>query len=134
MLRRVIGVMLVAWIIAEGAAFAQTKSSASSRSATRRVVWTIVGAGAGFGTGLFLGLNKFDDSVNSDRKVWTSALVGALAGGVAGGLLSANRKRESSAFDRRKPFTTLPTEYGPKTLADVARPDPIWTINVMNDR
>jgi hypothetical protein len=37
---------------------------------------------------LFIGLNAFDDSVNSDRKVWTSAIVGAAAGGVAGGLLS----------------------------------------------
>jgi len=54
----------------------------------KRIAWTIVGAAAGFGAGLFLGLNQFDDAINSDRKVWTTALVGAAAGGIAGGLLS----------------------------------------------
>jgi hypothetical protein len=42
---------------------------------------------------LFLGLNAYDDAVNSDQKVWTSALVGAAAGGLAGGLLSRNLGR-----------------------------------------
>jgi hypothetical protein len=64
----------------------QTKGGSSSK----RVVWTLVGIGAGFGAGLLIGLNAFDDSINSDQKVWTSALVGAAAGGVAGGLLSRN--------------------------------------------
>lgn len=63
-----------------------TKASSS----TKRVAWTLVGIGAGFGAGLLLGLNAFDDSINSDQKVWTSALVGAAAGGLAGGLLSRN--------------------------------------------
>jgi hypothetical protein len=59
-------------------------------SSSKRVIWTLVGIGAGFGAGLFIGLNAFDDAVNSDQKVWTSALVGAAAGGLAGGLLSRN--------------------------------------------
>ena len=57
-------------------------------STTKRVLWTVVGAGAGFAAGVFIGLNKFDDALYSDRKVWTSAIVGAAAGGVAGALLS----------------------------------------------
>jgi hypothetical protein len=65
-----------------------TRTTASS--STARVVWTLVGIGAGFGAGLFIGLNAFDDAVNSDRKVWTSAIVGAAAGGLAGALLSKN--------------------------------------------
>ena len=40
------------------------------------VLWTISGAGAGFGIGLWAGLSAFDDTINSDRKVWTSAIVG----------------------------------------------------------
>lgn len=64
----------------------QTKS----RSTGKRVMWTLIGAGAGFGAGLFIGLNKFDDAINSDQKVWTSALLGAAGGGLAGALLSRN--------------------------------------------
>lgn len=67
-----------------------TAAPAKASSSSKRVVWTLVGIGAGFGAGLLIGLNAFDDSINSDQKVWTSALVGAAAGGVAGGLLSRN--------------------------------------------
>ena len=58
----------------------------------KRIVWAVVGAAAGFGAGLFLGLNQFDDAIDSDRKVWTSAIVGAAGGAVAGALLSRNVK------------------------------------------
>ncbi len=66
---------------------------AGRRSTTKRVLWTVVGAGAGFAAGVFIGLNKFDDALYSDRKVWTTAIVGAAAGGVAGALLSRNTGR-----------------------------------------
>lgn len=62
----------------------------TNSSSSKRVVWTFVGIGAGFTAGLFIGLHAFDDAINSDRKVWTSAIVGAAAGGVAAGLLSRN--------------------------------------------
>ena len=75
---------------AESATFAQTRSVPAKRSTAKRVTWTIVGAAAGFGLGTWFGLTKFDDAINSDRKVWTSAIVGAAAGGLAGGLLSRN--------------------------------------------
>ena len=61
------------------------------------VVWTTVGAGAGFGVGVFAGLTVFDDAVNSDRKVWTSAIVGAAAGGTLAYLLSRARRDASPA-------------------------------------
>jgi hypothetical protein len=66
------------------------QSAAPGSGSGKRIAWTIVGAAAGFGAGLFLGLNQFDDAIDSDRKVWTTALVGAAAGGIAGGLLSRN--------------------------------------------
>ena len=69
---------------------------AQTRSGGRTALWTIVGAGAGFGLGLFLGLNAFDDAVNSDRKVWTSALVGAAAGGTVGFLVGRSRRPASA--------------------------------------
>ena len=76
-----------AWADTAGRSTAVAPKASSS---TKRVVWTLVGIGAGFGAGLFIGLNAFDDAINSDQKVWTSALVGAAAGGLAGGLLSRN--------------------------------------------
>jgi 4-amino-4-deoxy-L-arabinose transferase-like glycosyltransferase len=85
---------------------------------TKRVIWTIVGAGAGFAAGVFIGLNKFDDAFNSDRKVWTTAIVGAIGGGVAGALLSRPRNnapslgsggfRPQNAHDRRRDATPGP--------------------------
>jgi hypothetical protein len=71
----------------------KSNQAVKSRSTTKRVLWTVAGAGAGFAAGVFIGLNKFDDALYSDRKVWTSAIVGAAAGGVAGALLSRNTAR-----------------------------------------
>ena len=61
----------------------------------RTVLWTTVGAGAGFGIGLFAGLTAFDDAIDSDRKVWTSAIVGAAAGGTLVYLLTRTRRHPS---------------------------------------
>src|SRR5262245_58918709 len=58
--------------------------AATTKSHKYRTVFTLVGAGGGFALGVFAGLAAFDDSVNSDRKVWTTALVSA-AGGAIGG-------------------------------------------------
>ena len=78
----------------------RTKTSSS----TKRVVWTLVGIGAGFGAGVFIGLHAFDDAINSDRKVWTSAIVGAAAGGLAGGTAQQERRPrsggEGAGFER----------------------------------
>jgi hypothetical protein len=84
-----------------------TPSSAKSRRSI--VVWTIAGAGAGFGIGLSAGLNKYDDAINSDRKVWTSAVVGAAIGAAGGYLISRLRNRRSrpaTTEDRTRPATT----------------------------
>ena len=72
-------------------------------STTKRAIWTAVGAGAGFAAGVFIGLNKFDDAINSDRKVWTTAIVGAAAGGVAGALLSRNVSRSVPVANAARP-------------------------------
>jgi hypothetical protein len=95
MLRRALIVVLVALFMgappaaASGDERAQNPPKSSSRSG-KRVMWTIIGAAAGFGAGVYFGLNQFDDAVNSDRKVWISALAGAAAGGVTANLLSRN--------------------------------------------
>jgi hypothetical protein len=84
-----VGLMSVAPVLADSGN-AQSPPATKSRSTGKRVAWTVLGAAAGFGAGVFLGLNKFDDAINSDRKVWTTAIVGAAAGGVTAALLSRN--------------------------------------------
>ena len=80
---------------------AQARSGNSGRGT---VIWTIAGAGGGFGAGLWIGLTKFDDAINSDRRVWTSAAVGAAVGAVGGYLLGRARAGRS----RSNPSPTIP--------------------------
>jgi hypothetical protein len=70
---------------------ASSSVSAAHAQSRGQVIWTASGAGAGFGVGLWAGLSAFDDAVNSDRKVWTSAIVGAGVGAVGGYLIGRMR-------------------------------------------
>lgn len=86
------------------------------------VLMTVTGAGGGFGVGLWLGLSAFDDAVNSDRKVWTSAIAGAGAGAVAGYLIGRARS------ERTRPSPSargIPRERGesadPRVLEQLAK-------------
>jgi hypothetical protein len=113
MFRRTLSFGLIALILFQVPAAADTREGppaprTSARSSTKRVVWTLVGIGAGFGAGVLLGLNAFDDAINSDRKVWLSAIAGAAAGGLAAGLLSKNVGREPSA--RGKSWSGAPAD------------------------
>jgi hypothetical protein len=75
--------------------FSSHQAAAQSRSGSSEghaAVWTTVGAGAGFGVGLWAGLTAFDDSIDSDRKVWTTAIVSAAAGGVLGYFIGRHKK------------------------------------------
>ena len=95
MLRKAVCLGLMGLLLSHASVSADTggRPSASApraSSTTKRVAWTLVGIGAGFAAGSFIGLSAFDDAINSDRKVWTSAIVGAAAGGLAGGLISRN--------------------------------------------
>jgi hypothetical protein len=56
--------------------------------------WTSIGTAAGFGVGLYIGLAAFDGALNSDRKVWTSAAVGARVGALAGHLVARTRRHD----------------------------------------
>jgi hypothetical protein len=57
--------------------------------------WLIaVGAAAGFAVGLWLGFQRFDQAINSDQKIWTSAAVGAAAGGIGGWLWARQLDKE----------------------------------------
>jgi hypothetical protein len=88
----------------------------ASRTAARstRPLWTLVGVGAGFGAGLWAGLTAFDESINSDRKVWTSAIVGAAAGGILGYLVDRQR-----ATSHTTPTRTSRLMLSPRDERDV---------------
>ena len=92
---RVFSLFVIGLLIATPALADTTREAPKASSTTKRVIWTAIGAGAGFAAGVFIGLNKFDDALYSDRKVWTAAIVGAAAGGVAGALLSRNVGRDT---------------------------------------
>ena len=85
--------------MAVGLVIALNSVSVAQAQSRGPMLWTISGAGAGFGIGLWAGLSAFDDAVNSDRKVWTSAIVGAGVGAVAGYLIGRART------DRNRPST-----------------------------
>jgi hypothetical protein len=107
MRRRILSLVLIG-ILGAVPALAETREAApKASSSTKRAIWTAIGAGAGFAAGVFIGLNKFDDAINSDRKVWTTALVGAAAGGVAGALLSRPSKPSPSSAKTVRPAEPL---------------------------
>ena len=74
----------------------------ASRGAT--IGWTTAGAAAGFGVGLWLGLNAFDQALYSDRKVWTSAIAGAAVGALAGVLVARARRHATPSPSVERPL------------------------------
>ena len=120
-----LAIVFLLWSALSSSAQAQPAPSAEGRTA----LWTSVGAGAGFGVGLWAGLTAYDDAINSDRKVWTSAIIGAAAGGTLAYLLTRARRHPSPsnvATSRRGPrserFEAPPlTEADVRTLASSTR-------------
>lgn len=67
----------------------------------KRIGWTLGGIGIGFGAGMFVGLSKFDEAINSDRKVWTTSIAGGAAGGMIAFLLTRGRNRDQTSGKSR---------------------------------
>lgn len=88
MLRSVAFVFVLTSLGHGSMAYAQARNPGLAATVT----WTAVGAGAGFGIGLWAGLTVFDDAINSERKVWTSAAVGAAVGALGGYLVGRARR------------------------------------------
>jgi hypothetical protein len=79
-------------------------------SMTYRTIGLVAGAGGGFTLGLFAGLAAFDDAINSDRKVWTAALLSAAGGAVGGYFLGRH-------FDKRRSQVTWIPDRLDRSLA-----------------
>ena len=93
---RIVGALSIGLLVLTAAA---TPLEARARHG-RTGVWTAVGAGAGFGLGLLVGLSAFDDAINSERKIWTTAAAGAAAGGALGYFVSRGRRRGGASPTR----------------------------------
>ena len=110
MVQKLAVLSLLAWLAAGSLAHAQARDD---RRIGATVTWTAAGAGAGFGIGLWAGLHAFDDAINSDRKVWTSAAVGAAVGALGGYLIGRVRQPKARAS------TTAPRLLAPVCLKEV---------------
>jgi hypothetical protein len=62
-------------------------------------LWLIpVLAGAGFAAGTYIGLSAFDDSINSDKKVWTTVALFSVGGGIAGWLIGRPKAEHIQSY------------------------------------
>ena len=91
--------------------FAQQPGRNIEKSSKYRKIFTITGAGGGFAVGMFAGLAKFDDAINSEDKVTKAALVGGIGGGVGGyflgRVLDKRRDRANQARQRTVQLSPL---------------------------
>jgi hypothetical protein len=109
MSRRSLILAIIALFVSVSLASADTAAAIQTSDRAFKPIWTIVGAGGGFGLGVWAGLHWFDDAIHSDRKVWTTAILSAAAGGVLGYLVDRHRARPRTA-PSRQPALRLP-EY-----------------------
>lgn len=96
--RWILCVLLVG--VTSASAFGQQSSPPSGESHRYRTILTLAGGGGGFAVGLFAGLAVFDDATNSDRKVWTTAILAGIGGSIGGYFLGR-------ALDRRNKGTSV---------------------------
>jgi hypothetical protein len=110
------------------------QGSAAARDRGFKPLWTSIGAGAGFGLGVWAGLTKFDDAINSDRKVWTTAIVSAAVGGVLGFLVDRKQARSSNPSIAAPARFAPPDDwrrqiYGSSTAPVTLRPPSVATVS-----
>ena len=94
---------LLMLIVLPAAAWAQPAASPPRK---HTALWTVAGAGGGFALGMFLGLKVFDDDVESEQKVWATAIASAAAGGAIACMLS----RRTRPVQRPAPATLTDAE------------------------
>jgi len=85
-------------------------SNAQPHSHKYRTIFTTAGAAGGFTIGVFAGLAAFDDSTYSERKVWTTAILGGAGGGVGGYFLgrALDKRRDRANAQSQKRVVVAP--------------------------
>jgi len=120
---------LIASVVALACAAPSYAQSGQPRSTRSRVGWTLAGIGIGFGAGLYVGFNKFDQATYAERKITTTAIAGAAAGGVIAFLLARNKSKPRSHSARGEPFDSPVLSLSKGELARTSGP-PGPTIDV----
>jgi hypothetical protein len=138
MLRQLITIAVLALLVSSTAVHADDATTAA-RERGFKPVWTGIGAGAGFGLGVWAGLAKFDDAINSDRKVWTTAIVSAAVGGVLGFLVDRRQARSRNPSLIAPAIVTSPADwrqqvYGSPSAAVTLRPPSVAAVTGVTSR
>jgi hypothetical protein len=91
-------------------AFAQQPAGNIEKSSKYRKIFTIAGGGGGFAVGMFAGLAKFDDAVNSTDKITTTAVAGGVGGAVGGYFLGRvlDKRRDRTNLARQRTVQLSP--------------------------
>ncbi|HEU0005525.1 MAG TPA: hypothetical protein VFS12_05980 [Terriglobia bacterium] len=128
--RWILCVLLVG--VTSTSALGQQSSPPRGESHKYRTILTLAGGGGGFAVGLFAGLAAFDDATNSDRKVWTTAILAGVGGAIGGYFLgravdrrskTSNVTGKSDAFEQSLVRDQWPTPWMDETLKARQRSD-----------
>lgn len=138
MLRQLIAIALLALLVSSTAVHADDATPAA-RGRGFKPVWTAIGAGAGFGLGVWIGFRKFDDATYSERKIWTTAIVSAAVGGVLGFLVDRRQARSSNPSLTAPAPIAAPGEwrqqiYGSPSAAVTLRPPSVARLTGVTSR
>jgi peptidoglycan/LPS O-acetylase OafA/YrhL len=94
--------VIVAMLLVCSLAVPSFADSGQPRSTGARVGWTLAGVGIGFGAGMYVGFQKFDQATYSERKITATAISFAAAGGLIAFLLTRNRTERQPSADRTR--------------------------------
>ena len=93
---RQLGVYILLMVVVSSCALGQATTQKKGESTRYRKIGTFAGLGGGFVLGTFVGLDVFDDAINSEQKVFITAFASAAAGALVGYFLGrAIDKRQS---------------------------------------
>ena len=88
----IVAILVTLLIVDAGPMFAQQQDVARPRRT--KVIWTVIGAAAGAGVGMWAGFQKFDQATFAERKITTATIAGGAIGGVVGWTIGFGRSRQ----------------------------------------
>ncbi len=110
--KTVSAVLICFFMLVSGTSPSIAEDVEKAQSVHKKSHWWLIPvmAAGGFVAGVFLGLDVYDDAINSDQKVWTTAILLGAAGGVAGWLTARKIDQDYRVpgLGRIKPETRKP--------------------------
>lgn len=120
--------IVILFVLLSLCSFPAHANDTHKNSSKWRTILTIVGVGGGFTAGMFVGISAYDDAINSERKVWTTAALMSAAGGVGGFLLGRH-------IDKSREYkeSSIMPEIQWKTVPQVPNSDALPTSGLLRD-